>query len=189
MFSSSDHIVNNLSQTFSLQYMGTLSYFLGVKVAYHGSSLFLSQQQYILDILKHAGLTESKPTTTHLPTSVSLSLGDILYLRTLFNTVRLLEPYNMSPYPDPISSMQSTKSVSLCTLQLTTIGPLLNGFLDILKALAILVYVSHHPMTPLFMRMEMPNLLWLLPSQMLIGLVPWMTVDPPGDMLYILVQI
>lgn len=38
-----DQIVRSLSQNFVVQYMGALSYFLDVSVAYCGTNFFLSQ--------------------------------------------------------------------------------------------------------------------------------------------------
>lgn len=37
-----DQIIKSISLTFYIQYMGALSYFLGVAVAYHRIELFLS---------------------------------------------------------------------------------------------------------------------------------------------------
>ena len=46
-----------------------LHHFLGVSVAHRAGGLFLSQQQYMVDILARAGMSDCKPCTTlHLPT-------------------------------------------------------------------------------------------------------------------------
>ena len=45
------HVISALRQEFSMTDMGPLHHFLGVTVEHRDGSLFLSQRQYILDIL------------------------------------------------------------------------------------------------------------------------------------------
>lgn len=71
-----DQIIKNLSHTFAVQDMGTLSYFLGIEVTSRGSDLLLSQKKYILEILQKAGLSQAKPVTTPITTTANLALGD-----------------------------------------------------------------------------------------------------------------
>lgn len=44
-----DPVVQNLSNSFSVQYIGTLSYFLGVEIHYQPDSIILSQRKYNLN--------------------------------------------------------------------------------------------------------------------------------------------
>ncbi|KAD3069268.1 hypothetical protein E3N88_37148 [Mikania micrantha] len=71
-----DEVVKNLSSTFAIQDMGSLSYFLGVEVIPHTDGLLLSQRKYILELLTRAGLSAAKPVPTPITTTANLALGD-----------------------------------------------------------------------------------------------------------------
>ncbi|KAI3503107.1 hypothetical protein L1887_31543 [Cichorium endivia] len=59
-----------------LKDLGNLSYFLGVEVLHHSAGLFLSQSKYILDLLHKANMSDCKPTTTLLSSSIQLTIND-----------------------------------------------------------------------------------------------------------------
>lgn len=61
---------------FSLKYLGDLHQFLGIEVHPDATSLFLTQTQYIQDILFKFGMSQCKPCPTPLSTSRSISLYD-----------------------------------------------------------------------------------------------------------------
>lgn len=70
-------IIQSLQQEFSMKDLGSLHHFLGVSVTRRPDGLFLSQRQYIQDILQHAGMSDCKPCTIPVDTSAKLSLeGD-----------------------------------------------------------------------------------------------------------------
>jgi hypothetical protein len=56
--------------------LGRLHHFLGVYVTKHDSGLFLSQRQYMIDILERAGMSDCKPCSTPVDTCVKLSSED-----------------------------------------------------------------------------------------------------------------
>lgn len=70
------HVVNKLSDQFSLKDMGSLHFFLEVEVISTHTSLFLSQHKYIHDILENTNMTGAKDVSTPLSTSQSLHLVD-----------------------------------------------------------------------------------------------------------------
>nr|GEW75009.1 ribonuclease H-like domain-containing protein [Tanacetum cinerariifolium] len=49
------HIIRSLHQEFSMTYLGSLNYFLGISVTRYSSRIFLSQKKYALEILERAG--------------------------------------------------------------------------------------------------------------------------------------
>ena len=53
--------------------LGQLHHFLGVSVTHSSAGLFLSQRQYILDILEHAGMQDCKLCLTPVDTCAKLS--------------------------------------------------------------------------------------------------------------------
>jgi hypothetical protein len=53
--------ITDLEREFSLKDLGALHYFLGVVVTRSSDGMFLSQRQYILDVLEHAGMSECNP--------------------------------------------------------------------------------------------------------------------------------
>ncbi|KAD5802447.1 hypothetical protein E3N88_13807 [Mikania micrantha] len=70
-------LITSLAHRFSLKDLGSLSYFLGVEVIHHTHGLILSQTKYISDLLHKANMSDCKPATTPMSTTVSLiSPGD-----------------------------------------------------------------------------------------------------------------
>lgn len=71
-----DDMVHRISQTFVVQDLGDLSYFLGLDVTPHNFDLVLSQRKYIHELLQRPGLAAAKPFPTPMTTNVTLTLGD-----------------------------------------------------------------------------------------------------------------
>ncbi|KAD3641993.1 hypothetical protein E3N88_31217 [Mikania micrantha] len=71
-----EQVVSSLGTTFAIQDMGPLSYFLGVEITANEQHLILSQQKYIRDLLHRAGLSDSKPVVSPLPSTTNLFLND-----------------------------------------------------------------------------------------------------------------
>ncbi|GMH27526.1 hypothetical protein Nepgr_029369 [Nepenthes gracilis] len=59
---------------FSLKDLGPLAYFIGVEMIPHSHRLFLSQHQYIKDLLAQTQMTDAKPVATILATAPVLAL-------------------------------------------------------------------------------------------------------------------
>jgi hypothetical protein len=57
-------IISTLKSEFAGSDLGSLYYFLGIHVTRHKNALFLSQQQYVTDILNHASMVDFKPVNT-----------------------------------------------------------------------------------------------------------------------------
>lgn len=53
-----------LSKEFAMTNLGQLHHFLGIQVQHQNGGLFLSQAQYINDILTRANMQNCKPSTT-----------------------------------------------------------------------------------------------------------------------------
>ncbi|KAJ9555071.1 hypothetical protein OSB04_009685 [Centaurea solstitialis] len=70
-----DKVVQRLSQSFAIQDMGSLSYFLGIEVTNQGYDMILSQRKYIIDLLQRAGLSNAKPVSSPMTTTANLALG------------------------------------------------------------------------------------------------------------------
>ncbi|KAK1604562.1 hypothetical protein QYE76_028235 [Lolium multiflorum] len=66
------HTITVLEREFSLKDLGALHYFLGVAVTRSPTGMFLSQRQYILDVLDRAGMTECNPCSTPVDTQSKL---------------------------------------------------------------------------------------------------------------------
>ena len=57
--------------------LGELHHFLGMEVQQRGDGLFLSQRQYMLDILARAGMAECKPCSTPVDCNPKLSADGV----------------------------------------------------------------------------------------------------------------
>ena len=64
--------IDSLRREFSLKDLGVLHYFLGVSVTRSRDGMFLSQRQYIEDILARAGMTHCNPCSTPVDTNSKL---------------------------------------------------------------------------------------------------------------------
>jgi len=60
--------IDALQLEFSMKDLGPLHHFLGISVHQHQDGLFLSQRQYILDIVERAVMSEGKPCSTPVDT-------------------------------------------------------------------------------------------------------------------------
>jgi len=69
-------IISALQQEFAMKDLGALHHFLGMQVQRSGDGLLLSQRQYMLDILEHAGMTECKPCSTPVDTNPKVAAAD-----------------------------------------------------------------------------------------------------------------
>ena len=71
-----DTFLHRLGSEFSVKDLGGLNYFLGIEVGSCTPGVLLSQQKYILDILKRTKMSEEKPVTSPMATSTHLSILD-----------------------------------------------------------------------------------------------------------------
>lgn len=95
-------LVDDLSKEFAIKDLGDLHYFLGVEVKLHSRGIILSQQKYIVDLLKRTGMDGAKPVSTLMASSSRLSqfLGTPLLNPTLYrSTVGALQ-YATPTRPD-----------------------------------------------------------------------------------------
>ena len=75
--------------------MGPLHHFLGISVERRADGLFLSQKQYILDILERAGMSNCKPCSTSVDTHAKLSadgvpVADLTQFRSIAGALQYL---------------------------------------------------------------------------------------------------
>ena len=69
-----------LARQFEMKDLGSLRYFLGIKVAYSPRGYLISQSKYVADILERAKLTENKTVDTLIEVNVRYSSSDGLRL-------------------------------------------------------------------------------------------------------------
>ncbi|GKV48448.1 hypothetical protein SLEP1_g55261 [Rubroshorea leprosula] len=90
-----DSLIQLISNTFSIKDLGSLTYFLGVNAIFTPAGLFLSQAQYIRDLLDKFGMAEAKPVsspmaTTPLQLHQGLKLSDPSPYRRLVGSLQYL---------------------------------------------------------------------------------------------------
>ncbi|XP_057734655.1 uncharacterized mitochondrial protein AtMg00810-like [Arachis stenosperma] len=66
----------SLHRTFEMKDLGSLSYFLGLKVISTNDDIYLSQAKYASDLLARAGITDSRTESTPLESNVRFTLMD-----------------------------------------------------------------------------------------------------------------
>ncbi|KAK9067609.1 hypothetical protein SSX86_011720 [Deinandra increscens subsp. villosa] len=80
--------IATLNREFAIKDLGDLNYFLGLEVAYTDDGLFLTQSKYATDILRRAGLLESKPASTPLaPHATFTSHGPLFNDPSLYRSL------------------------------------------------------------------------------------------------------
>jgi len=66
-------LIHDLDSSFALKDLGPLHFFLGIEATWQTNGLHLSQQRYILNILKKTNMELAKPITTPMYSSTTLS--------------------------------------------------------------------------------------------------------------------
>jgi hypothetical protein len=81
-------LLASLNTEFAVKDLGSLNFFLGIEVNRSSTGIFLSQQRYILDILKRTNMIEAKPVSSPMASSTHLSAyeGEIFSDPTLFRS-------------------------------------------------------------------------------------------------------
>lgn len=69
-----EKLKDRLVKEFEIKELGKLKYFLGIEVAHSQQGIFISQQKYVLDLLKETGKLGCKPVET--PIEFNHKLGD-----------------------------------------------------------------------------------------------------------------
>nr|AAX92854.1 retrotransposon protein, putative, unclassified [Oryza sativa Japonica Group]ABA92609.1 retrotransposon protein, putative, unclassified [Oryza sativa Japonica Group] len=117
-----------LQAEFSMKDLGTLDHFLGISVCRTSASMYLSQRQYILDILDRAGMSDCKPCSTPVDTNAKLSAvdGDSVADPTDFRSLAGALQY--LTFTDLTSHMLSSRSVSTCMTHGSRTLPLSSAF-------------------------------------------------------------
>ena len=75
-----DSLLQSLRSDFAIKDLGNLHYFLGMEAISTSDGIILSQQRYILDLLRKSNMLEAKPVKTPMSTAHTLTLlsGDTL---------------------------------------------------------------------------------------------------------------
>uniref|UniRef100_A0A2N9J2H1 Reverse transcriptase Ty1/copia-type domain-containing protein n=1 Tax=Fagus sylvatica TaxID=28930 RepID=A0A2N9J2H1_FAGSY len=68
-----DDLLHQLSSDFAMKDLGKLNFFLGIEVLENATGVILSQQHYILDILKRTNMQDAKPVSSPIASSTSLT--------------------------------------------------------------------------------------------------------------------
>jgi hypothetical protein len=68
-------LLNKLKDEFALKDLEDLHYFLGIEVSKINDGIILTQEKYVNDFLRRAGMTQCKPCATPMSTNEKLSIG------------------------------------------------------------------------------------------------------------------
>ena len=101
-----------LDQKFGIKDLGSLKYFLGLKIARNKSGISLSQRKYALEVLEETGMTGCKPVQTPMEQQLKLSKdsGDLL---TDLGQYRRLSRVSLRVLITPLSLSEDPLLVSL----------------------------------------------------------------------------
>ncbi|GJZ67991.1 ribonuclease H-like domain-containing protein [Tanacetum coccineum] len=88
-------IIAFLHQEFSMTYLGSLNYFLGISVTRDSSGIFLSQRKYAVKILERAHMANCNPNQIPVDTESKLgddgdSVSDPIFYRSLAGSLQYL---------------------------------------------------------------------------------------------------
>ena len=65
-----------MAKEFEIKSLGRLKYFLGIEVAHSRQGILISQQKYVIDLLKETGKTACKPASTPMDPNVKLGTAE-----------------------------------------------------------------------------------------------------------------
>nr|GEZ42647.1 ribonuclease H-like domain-containing protein [Tanacetum cinerariifolium] len=77
------HIIDSLHSEFDMTDLEVLNYFLGISAIRHPTRLFLSQQQYVLQLLERAHMVNCNPSRTLVDMESKLVQPICLYMHDL----------------------------------------------------------------------------------------------------------
>jgi hypothetical protein len=69
-------LITALQSDFPVKDLGPIHYFIGIEVLHDVNGLFLSQKQYILDLLKRSNMVNAKSVTSPMSSSTTLTRFD-----------------------------------------------------------------------------------------------------------------
>ena len=122
-------LISTLSTCFALKDLGLLQFFLGIHVTHLSTGgLRLSQQQYIMDLLRRTNMHAAKPLPTPMQTNLRLQkdASSAMHDPSMFRSI--VGPYNMFLLLALNYPMLSTRCANSCIAHKITIGKLLNRF-------------------------------------------------------------
>ena len=159
--------ISQLSSTFALRDLGSLYYFFGIGVTHSTDSLHLCQQKYVHDLLTRTAITDAKLVLTlgSLAKPLSLTDGDLLHIATLLAHCSMLLLHVQ------IFLLPLTRYASLWLPQRPPTSWLSRESSAILRARPLMV--SYFMLLPPLNSKA---------SQMLTGLLVWMTIAVPTTM-------
>ncbi|KAK9209219.1 hypothetical protein WN944_001583 [Citrus x changshan-huyou] len=97
-----ERFISEFSRIFALKDLGTLSYFLGIEIAYAQDNMYLSQKKYIRDLRNKADMLECKSCDTPMVTGHKLqkevkapTLQHILACKRVLGYLKATEDYGL----------------------------------------------------------------------------------------------
>lgn len=81
-----EDIISSLCKEFAIKDLGDLQFFLGIHVERPLEGMFLSQQQYVVNLLHDEGLNNLKPASTPMESRVDLTLSTMARLNQMETT-------------------------------------------------------------------------------------------------------
>ncbi|GJV80737.1 zf-CCHC domain-containing protein [Tanacetum coccineum] len=94
--------------------LGALNYFLGISVSRDSSGMFLSQKQYVVEILERAGMVHCNPSRTPVDTESKLgSTGDVISDPTFYRSLAGSLQYLTFTSPDISYDLFSSSTIDL----------------------------------------------------------------------------
>ncbi|XP_066361181.1 uncharacterized mitochondrial protein AtMg00810-like [Miscanthus floridulus] len=102
------HIIVKLKAEFTVKDMGPVSYFLGINVQRTSDGFFLSQAQYVEDLIERAAMQNCKSVTTPAETKqkTSTTAGNLLTDPTFYRSMAGALQYLTVTRPDIVYAVQ-----------------------------------------------------------------------------------
>lgn len=135
-------IIASLRHEFCMTDLGALHHFLGIAVTRSSSGLFLSQCQYVLDLLSKAGMSDCHSSSTPAAPGSKLSAeGDPYPDPTLYRSITGALQYMTLTRPE--ITYAASKPVCICMTLVSLTSTMSNVSCIISRVLSIMVFLFH----------------------------------------------